>query len=598
MTNERNQGIPGHAGRHAGAPAQGNNPRARAAAPQPGHAQKASMTSQLSQALPMLEVDEMAAPMGAPVITFDHVTKTYPAQPKKPALSDVTLQIFAGEFIFLVGHSGSGKSTFIRLLTREIKPTSGKIYVADKDLTTMRNWRVPYLRRNIGCVFQDFKLLPNKTVFENVAFALEVIGKSRHVIKTQVPEVLRLVGLSDKLNSYPDQLSGGQQQRVSIARAIVNRPPLLICDEPTGNLDPQTSRGIMDLLKRINRTGTTVLVATHDREMVDNMRRRVIALDRGISPATRTGGCTASMSSLFYFFKESLQGFARNLSTTLGSIITIFLSLLIIGVFLVGGTIVERLVSSIEDEVSITAYVADDAPQESIDAVTAMIQGMDGVESVGFTTKEQALENFSNSMTTNPEIIEQLDGTNPLPASIDVSLADPQKVDEIAAAIEADETFRSICDEPDNPADSLKYGQKTVDRLFSVTKYVRYLGVALVLLLVFIALVFINNTIRLAIMARRKEIAIMRLVGASNGFIRGPFLMEGALHALIGSLLAVGVLQVLRMYGIPKLQSALSFLSLDVSGNTYIMIYIVLVVAGLVIGLLGSAFAMRRYLKV
>lgn len=281
MTNERNQGIPGHAGRHAGAPAQGNNPRARAAAPQPGHAQKASMTSQLSQALPMLEVDEMAAPMGAPVITFDHVTKTYPAQPKKPALSDVTLQIFAGEFIFLVGHSGSGKSTFIRLLTREIRPTSGKIYVADEDLTTMRNWRVPYLRRNIGCVFQDFKLLPNKTVFENVAFALEVIGKSRHVIKTQVPEVLRLVGLSDKLNSYPDQLSGGQQQRVSIARAIVNRPPLLICDEPTGNLDPQTSRGIMDLLERINRTGTTVLVATHDREMVDNMRRRVIALDRG-----------------------------------------------------------------------------------------------------------------------------------------------------------------------------------------------------------------------------------------------------------------------------------------------------------------------------
>ena len=234
MTNERNQGIPGHAGRHAGAPAQGNNPRARAAAPQPGHAQKASMTSQLSQALPMLEVDEMAAPMGAPVITFDHVTKTYPAQPKKPALSDVTLQIFAGEFIFLVGHSGSGKSTFIRLLTREIKPTSGKIYVADEDLTTMRNWRVPYLRRNIGCVFQDFKLLPNKTVFENVAFALEVIGKSRHVIKTQVPEVLRLVGLSDKLNSYPDQLSGGQQQRVSIARAIVNRRLCSSAHEPTG----------------------------------------------------------------------------------------------------------------------------------------------------------------------------------------------------------------------------------------------------------------------------------------------------------------------------------------------------------------------------
>lgn len=304
------------------------------------------------------------------------------------------------------------------------------------------------------------------------------------------------------------------------------------------------------------------------------------------------------MSSLFYFFKESLQGFARNLSTTLGSIVTIFLSLLIIGVFLVGGTIVERLVSSIEDEVSITAYVADDAPQESIDAVMNTVKGMGGVESVGFTTKDQALEKFKESMTTNPEIIEQLDGTNPLPASIDVNLSDPQKVDEIAGAIAADETFKSICDEPDNPADSLKYGQKTVDRLFSVTKYVRYLGVALVLLLVFIALVFINNTIRLAIMARRKEIAIMRLVGASNGFIRGPFLMEGALHALIGSVLAIIVIQLLRTFALPQLENAIRFLDFTVPDMTYVMIYVGLAVAGVVIGLIGSAIAMRRYLKV
>ncbi len=247
-----------------------------------GHARSsAQVAADLSQSLPQLDINDIPVQMGTPVITFDHVTKVYEAQPNRPALSNISLQIFAGEFLFLIGHSGSGKSTFIKLLTREITPTSGRIYVADEDLSTMRNWRVPYLRRNIGCVFQDFKLLPNKTVFENVAFALEVIGKSRHVIKTQAPEVLRLVGLQDKINKMPDQLSGGEQQRVSIARAIVNRPPLLICDEPTGNLDPQTSRGIMDLLERINRTGTTVLIATHDREMVDNMRRRVIALDRG-----------------------------------------------------------------------------------------------------------------------------------------------------------------------------------------------------------------------------------------------------------------------------------------------------------------------------
>ncbi len=266
MTNDMSQGGAVRQARRAGAHA----------------AQQRQTASQLSASLPVLEIDETPQPSGTPVITFDHVTKVYPAQPNKPALNDISVQIYAGEFVFLVGHSGSGKTTFIRMLIREVKPTQGHIYIADEDLAHMRNWRVPYLRRNIGCVFQDFKLLPNKTVFENVAFALEVIGKSRHVIRTQVPEVLRLVGLQDKLNKRPDQLSGGEQQRVSIARAIVNRPPLLICDEPTGNLDPQNSRGIMDLLERINRTGTTVLVATHDREMVDNMRRRVIALDKGV----------------------------------------------------------------------------------------------------------------------------------------------------------------------------------------------------------------------------------------------------------------------------------------------------------------------------
>ncbi len=240
-----------------------------------------SQKPDLTTTLPTLEAASAVQRQGSPVIVFDNVTKVYPAQPQKPALENVSLEVYAGEFLFLVGHSGSGKSTFIKTITREIKPTTGHIYIANEDLSSMRDWRVPYLRRNIGCVFQDFKLLPNKTVFENVAFALEVIGKSRHVIKTQVPEVLRLVGLQEKMSKMPDQLSGGEQQRVSIARAIVNRPPMLICDEPTGNLDPQTSRGIMDLLERINRTGTTVLVATHDREMVDNMRRRVIALDNG-----------------------------------------------------------------------------------------------------------------------------------------------------------------------------------------------------------------------------------------------------------------------------------------------------------------------------
>ncbi|HSQ22582.1 MAG TPA: cell division ATP-binding protein FtsE [Coriobacteriia bacterium] len=214
------------------------------------------------------------------MISMRNVSKIYVPN-KPPALDSCTVEIEQGEFVFLVGHSGSGKSTFIRLLLRELLPTRGQIVVAGQDLTKMKSWKVPYLRRNIGCVFQDFKLLPNKTTYENVAFTLEVIGRSKHVVRTQVPEVLRLVGLEDKMESYPDELSGGEQQRVSIARAFVNRPPLLLADEPTGNLDPATSLGIMSLLNRINKTGTTVLVATHDREMVDEMRKRVIALEGG-----------------------------------------------------------------------------------------------------------------------------------------------------------------------------------------------------------------------------------------------------------------------------------------------------------------------------
>ncbi|MDD6290076.1 MAG: cell division ATP-binding protein FtsE [Eggerthellales bacterium] len=252
-----------------------------AQAPQRGRHSAPNLTAQLSVSLPKVDLPNAPRKADKPIIVFDHVSKVYDAQPDRPALNDISLQIYPGEFVFLVGHSGSGKSTFIRTINREIKVTSGHIYVANEDLASLRNSRVPYLRRNIGCVFQDFKLLPNKTVYENVAFALAVIGKGRKVAKRQVPEVLRLVGLSEKLDKYPDQLSGGEQQRVSIARAIVNHPPVLICDEPTGNLDPQTSRGIMEVLERINRTGTTILMATHDREMVDNMRRRVITLDHG-----------------------------------------------------------------------------------------------------------------------------------------------------------------------------------------------------------------------------------------------------------------------------------------------------------------------------
>ena len=223
------------------------------------------------------------------MIRLEKVSKSYPTS-TRPALDDVDVDIEKGEFVFLVGSSGSGKSTFLRLLLKEEVPTTGRVHVAGKDLGRLSHWKVPALRRSIGCVFQDFRLLPNKTVFQNVAFALEVIGKPRGTIVKVVPEVLDLVGLDGKAQRMPDELSGGEQQRVAIARAFVNRPMILIADEPTGNLDPNTSVGIMKLLDRINRTGTTVVMATHDAAIVDSMRRRVVELSDGKVVRDQTRG--------------------------------------------------------------------------------------------------------------------------------------------------------------------------------------------------------------------------------------------------------------------------------------------------------------------
>ena len=220
------------------------------------------------------------SPKLCPVIRFEKVTKSYDGQ-SRPALEAVDVDIEKSEFVFLVGASGSGKSTFLRLVLREARPTTGRVYVAGKEINRLAGWKVPGLRRQIGTVFQDFRLLPNKTVSQNVAFALQVIGKGKGEIRRVVPETLELVGLEGKGDRMPDELSGGEQQRVAIARAFVNRPMILIADEPTGNLDPGTSVGIMKLLDRINRTGTTVIMATHDSGIVDQMRKRVIELEGG-----------------------------------------------------------------------------------------------------------------------------------------------------------------------------------------------------------------------------------------------------------------------------------------------------------------------------
>lgn len=256
-----------------------------------------------------VEAAQPARSGGASIVELRDVTKVYPGG--HMALDRVSLAIDRGEFVFLVGPTGCGKSTLIKLLIRELEATEGSVRIAGRDIGDLSEKKIPHLRRNVGTVFQDFKLLSDRTVYDNVAYTLRAIGAGRAEIRTKVPEILRLVGLSTKLHSYPDQLSGGEQQRVSIARAFVNHPPLLLADEPSGNLDPVTSIGVMQLLYRINKTGTTVLVVTHDREMVDNMRRRVIELYEGrVVRDEVSGGYTEESTTEFAVRMRAEMGVA------------------------------------------------------------------------------------------------------------------------------------------------------------------------------------------------------------------------------------------------------------------------------------------------
>ena len=310
-----------------------------------------------------------------------------------------------------------------------------------------------------------------------------------------------------------------------------------------------------------------------------------------------------SMRNLFYFLKEAFIGFKRHFSTAFGSIVTIFLSLFIIGIFLLAGIILNNVVETVEDEVGLTVWLADDAPDEDVQELMAYINGLDGVADTTYVSKAQALEIFKEQNADQSDIIKMLEemeaeGINDLPASIEVELSDPQSVERIAFDIQANTTFQRICDAPADPESSIRYGQKTVEKLFTVTNYIRYIGIILIALLIFIALVFINNTIRLAIMARQREISIMRLVGASNGFIRGPFLTESILHAIFGAGFAILALELVRRYALPILSTNIEFLPLDLPMQNYYMIYGILAVAGVLIAMIGSAFAMRKYLKV
>ena len=302
-------------------------------------------------------------------------------------------------------------------------------------------------------------------------------------------------------------------------------------------------------------------------------------------------------SNLGYSLREAGSHFTRNWTTSLGAVITIFLSLFIIGLFIIGSAMINSMIGSVQDTVKISAFISDDASDEDVEAFMEKIEGWDNVKNVEFKTKDDALEDFQSSSSDADATISALDGENPLPRSYTIEMNEPSQVEEMANKIKQDSDFQQIVD-GGNVDESVLYGQEEVARLFQFTDYIRLAAVVLVALLTFVAFIFINNTIRLSITARRREIAIMRLVGASNGFIRGPFVAEGVLQALLGSLLAIGCLELVRNFLMPLIQENLKFMPFNVTMAMYLATYGSLILVGLVIGLFGSAIAMRRYLKV
>ena len=513
------------------------------------------------------------------MIRFENVTKTYKGS--TVALRDITVEIEKGEFVFLVGASGSGKTTFIRLLLREELPDMGQILEAGRNIVELPKWRVPYLRRNIGCVFQDFRLLPNKTVFENVAFALEVIGRPRHVVANQVPQVLDLVGLANKRDNLPNELSGGEQQRVAVARAFVNRPLILLADEPTGNLDPQTSQGIMQLLDRINRTGTTVVVATHDEVLVDKMRRRVIELSNGrmvrdqarrrvrLRRLRARGGLNVAVS-VDYVVRETASNLWRNRLMTIAAVLTVAVSLSLVGAALLLRQGSANATGTLERGTQVTVWMEPNANAQEIAAVETELSQLNYVvQPCAYWNKAR---NFSEARRLLPSDVFQATTQSEMPTSYwctPIALTD---------AAQVVHTFTGTAG-----VLSVTEPQQTIHNEETVINVSKWVFLAIAIVLIVSAGVLILNTIRMAIFARRREVSVMKLVGATNWFIRVPFMSEGLLQGLIGSLLAAVVVYFVYLFinheGSGRTTSNI-FTAMHMSGSEVLLTNAVVVIVG------------------
>lgn len=448
------------------------------------------------------------------MIIMEDVTKTYTSG--VPALNGINLHVQKGEFVFIVGKSGSGKSTLIKLLLKELDPTSGKIYVNKKYLNKLTRKKLPYLRRDIGVVFQDFRLLPDRNIYDNIAFAQKVVEAPNKKIKSRVLAMLSMVGLLDKYKSFPNELSGGEQQRVAIARALVNKPAILLCDEPTGNLDPANSNEIMKILDQVNKQGTTVLVVTHNMEIVQQMKKRTITMSEGkiISDLEKVV-ISMKIRSLFYHIKDGLKNIYRNRLFSLASIATITACIFLFGVFYALVSNFQYMIHKAENEVCVTVFFDEGLTDADIKKLGDTISQRNEVSRIHYTSADEAWENYKAEYFKDyPELAEGFKDDNPLAnsSSYEIYLNEASSQATLVTYLENLDGIRQV-----------NRSEATASGLASAARLVSYITIAIIVILLAVSIFLITNTIVIGITVRKEEISIMKYIGATDAFVNAPF---------------------------------------------------------------------------
>lgn len=526
------------------------------------------------------------------MITLEHVSKTYAAG--VPALNDVSLEIEDGEFVFVVGDSGSGKSTLIKLLLKELEPTEGSITIAGKKLGKIRRKQIPKFRRNIGVVFQDFRLLKDRNVYDNVAFAQKVVGEPNSHIKKKVPLMLSMVGLAAKYRSFPKQLSGGEQQRVAIARALINEPSILLADEPTGNLDNNNAWEIMKLLEEINSKGTTVIVVTHNLEIVKVMKKRVITVKRvRLSVTVRKVATTMRINTFFYSIRQGLKNIFRNKMFSLASMATMAACIFMFGLFYIIVTNFSATVHSIEEGVSVTVFFENDATDAQIRGIGEKINKRAEVSKNEYVSADEAWKEYKKVYFQGKEELADGFKDNPLAnsAHYQVYLNDVSMQDSLVTYIKGLIGVREV-----------KESAQVANTLTDFNKLLGYVSGGIILILLCVAVFLISNTVTVGISVRKEEIAIMKLIGATDFLVRAPFIVEGIVIGLIGAAIPLGVLYFMYQRIIVYIAAKFNFIGSMIVFEPVKVVFRTLIPVGVIlgagIGFIGSQMTIRKHLKV